>query len=62
MNIHNLGWSQHPLLATRRVDGPAVLRPVVEAPGLSTNDAAQWALAAIQNLALIGDALPEASP
>lgn len=49
-------------LATRRVDGPAVLRPVVEAPGLSTNDAAQWALAAIQNLALIGDALPEASP
>ncbi len=46
-------------VATRRVSGPAALRPVDEAPGISTNDAAQWALAAIQNLALIGEDLPE---
>ncbi|WP_219466579.1 exo-rhamnogalacturonan lyase family protein [Nonomuraea rhizosphaerae] len=42
-----------------RVEGPAVLAPVVEAPFVSTNDAAQYALAAIQNLALIGAHLPE---
>lgn len=41
-------------LATRRVQPPAVLRPVDEAPWISTNDAAQWGLAAIQNLALLG--------
>ena len=35
-----------------------VLAPVDEAPGVSTNDAAQWALAAIENLALIGDQMP----
>ncbi|HEV2296540.1 MAG TPA: hypothetical protein VGR35_22040 [Tepidisphaeraceae bacterium] len=44
---------------TRRIEGPDVLNPVDEAPRLSTNDAAQWSLAAIQNLALIGHALPE---
>ncbi|WP_438482005.1 Tat pathway signal sequence domain protein [Oleiharenicola lentus] len=38
--------------------GPTVLRPVDEAVFVSTNDAAQWGLAAIQNLALAGDALP----
>ncbi|MFB9896129.1 exo-rhamnogalacturonan lyase family protein [Planobispora takensis] len=37
------------------VRGPAVLMPVTEAPFVSTNDAAQYGLAAIQNLALIGD-------
>ncbi len=37
------------------VKGAAVLNPVEEIPGLSTNDMAQWGLAAIQNLALIGD-------
>ncbi len=45
-------------LRTRQVLPPAVLRPVDEAPWVSTNDAAQWSLAAIQNLALIGDHLP----
>jgi hypothetical protein len=45
-------------LRTRRVQGPAVLNPVDEAPWVSTNDAAQWSLAAIQNLALIGDQMP----
>ncbi|GAA3469030.1 exo-rhamnogalacturonan lyase family protein [Nonomuraea roseola] len=36
------------------VDGPCVPAPVLEAPFVSTNDAAQYGLAAIQNLALIG--------
>jgi hypothetical protein len=35
-----------------------VLNPVDEVPWVSTNETAQWGLAAIQNLALIGDALP----
>ncbi len=38
------------------VGGPKVLNPVVEATWLSTNDASQWGLAAIQNLALIPNA------
>ncbi|AOS44224.1 hypothetical protein Verru16b_01285 [Lacunisphaera limnophila] len=41
-----------------RVEGPAVLRPVDEAVFVSTNDAAQWGLAAIQCLALIGEHQP----
>ncbi|MEU4233105.1 Tat pathway signal sequence domain protein [Nonomuraea sp. NPDC026600] len=41
-----------------RVEGPHVLAKVLEAPFVSTNDAAQYGLAAIQNLALIGDHLP----
>lgn len=44
-------------LRTVRVAGPAVLNPVDEAPWVSTNDTAQWGLAAIQNLALVGDQL-----
>lgn len=43
----------------RRIDAPHVLNPIDEAPSVSTNDAAQYGLAAIQNLALIGDRLPE---
>lgn len=42
-----------------RIEGPAVLHAVDEAPGVSTNDTAQWCLAAMHNLALIGDALGE---
>ena len=44
-------------IGTNRVSGPIVLNPVDEASWLSTNDAAQWGLAAIQNLALIGSTL-----
>ncbi len=44
-------------LQLSKVEAPHVLNPVKEAPWVSTNDAAQWALAAIQNLALIGDKL-----
>ncbi len=43
--------------AILEVKAPQVLNPVVEAPWLSTNDSAQWGLAAIQNLALIADEL-----
>jgi hypothetical protein len=43
---------------TKRVEGPDVLRPIDEAAWISTNDAATWGLAAIENLHLIGDALP----
>ncbi|TMR94363.1 Tat pathway signal sequence domain protein [Nonomuraea basaltis] len=41
------------------VDGPEVLSPVREAPFVSTNGAAQFGLAAIHNLALIGEHLAE---
>ncbi|OYU32427.1 MAG: Tat pathway signal sequence domain protein [Comamonadaceae bacterium PBBC2] len=49
----------HKTLKTTRISGPAVLNPVNEALWISTNDAAQWSLAAIQNLALIGQYLPD---
>ena len=47
-----------PRWTIRRVEGPDVLNPVDEAPGVTTNMAAQWSLAAMQNLALIGDWIP----
>ncbi|BBC31359.1 uncharacterized protein SGFS_026530 [Streptomyces graminofaciens] len=37
---------------------PDVLHRTEEIPWISTNSSAQWALAAIQNLALIGDRIP----
>ncbi len=45
-------------LKTEYIEGPNVLNPVDEAPWISTNAVAQWGLAAIENLALIGDQLP----
>ncbi len=45
--------------ATRRVQGPEVLNPIDEAPGVSTNNAAQNSLNAIQVLAMCGDRPPE---
>lgn len=48
-----------PPLGTRRIEGPAVLRPVDVAPWISTNDAAQWSLAAMQNLAWVSAQLPK---
>jgi hypothetical protein len=50
----------YPAFKTVRVSGPAVLNPVDEVPWVTTNDTAQWGLAAIENLALIGDFLPAA--
>ncbi len=43
---------------TVELAGPDVLEPGVEAAWVSTNSTAQYGLAAIQNLALIGDKLP----
>ncbi|WP_338701746.1 Tat pathway signal sequence domain protein [Streptomyces sp. Q6] len=40
------------------IKAPAVLRTTEEIPWISTNSSAQWALAAIQNLALIGTSIP----
>lgn len=48
---------KRPLVATR-IEGTSVLNPIDEALGVSTNDVAQWGLAAVQNLALIGDSIP----
>jgi hypothetical protein len=47
--------------APRRIGGSATLRPLTEQPNLGTNGAAQWGLAAIQNMALVGDTLDEAA-
>jgi hypothetical protein len=44
-----------------RVDVPAVLRPIEEETGYSTNGAVTWGLAAIQNMALIGATLDDAA-
>ncbi len=52
------GFARHSTLETKRITGPAVLQPVDEAAFVSTNATAQWGLAAIQNLALAGNALP----
>ncbi|MFJ2345194.1 ABC transporter substrate-binding protein [Streptomyces antimycoticus] len=43
---------------TVELEGPQVLGPGVEAAWVSTNATAQYGLAAIQNLALVGDKLP----
>lgn len=47
--------------APRRIEGTATLRPLNEQANISTNGAAQWGLAAIQNMALVGDSLDEAA-
>lgn len=52
LNVNRL--QREPEWRSRRVDAATVLVPVDEATFLSTNDAAQYGLAAIQNLALIG--------
>ncbi|MDI2034687.1 Tat pathway signal sequence domain protein [Paenarthrobacter nitroguajacolicus] len=45
----------------KKILPPYVLQPVDEAPTVSTNDTAQFGLAVIQNLALIGAHLPSAT-
>ncbi len=50
-------WGSRVELETLRIDGPDVLNPVDEAAWVSTNDSAQWGLAAIQVSALIPLAL-----
>ena len=51
----------YPPFVGQRVSGAATLNPVTEVPWASTNDTAQWGLAAIQNLALIGAYLPQST-
>jgi hypothetical protein len=46
-------WNRNRNLEVNNITGPDVLNPVEEAAWISTNEAAQWGLAAIQNLALI---------
>jgi hypothetical protein len=53
------GRGRAPKLATQRITGPDVLRPIDEAPWISSNGTAQWGLAAMECLALVGDALPQ---
>jgi hypothetical protein len=48
--------------ATRHMEGPDVMQPIDESPGVSTNTAAQSALTAIQVLELCKDRLPEELP
>ncbi|WP_426337166.1 Tat pathway signal sequence domain protein [Pseudoduganella sp. R-31] len=50
-----------PALRCTTIKGPDVLVPVSEVPWMTTNDTAQWGLAAIQNLALAGAQLPTKS-
>jgi len=45
------GYGARQQFASNRVEAPAVLNPVDEAPGVSTNATAQWGLAAIECLA-----------
>ena len=52
LNVNALVGQEH--WHRTRIDGPTVPEPVDEAAFVSTNDAAQYGLAAIQNLALIG--------
>jgi hypothetical protein len=50
------------LYATRHVEGPNVLNPIDEAPGVSTNTTAQSSLVAIQVLELCKEQLPAELP
>jgi hypothetical protein len=45
------GYGAQQQFASNRIEAPAVLNPVDEAPGISTNATAQWGLAAIECLA-----------
>ncbi len=45
------GYGARQLFTAKRIDGPAVLNAVDEAPGVSTNSSAQWGLAGIVCLA-----------
>ncbi|MES2898207.1 MAG: Tat pathway signal sequence domain protein [Pseudomonadota bacterium] len=47
--------------APRTVAGPSAIRALAEQSSISSNHSAQWGLAAIQNMALVGDTLEEAA-
>ncbi|MBN2180814.1 MAG: hypothetical protein JW715_02780, partial [Sedimentisphaerales bacterium] len=48
--------------AIRRIEGPEVLNPLEEGPGMNTNGAAQDGLTTIAVLGMVGDYLPEEMP
>ena len=48
-------------LPRKPLEGPEVLRPVEEAPWVSTNATAQWGIAAIECLALVPEEMPDAT-
>jgi len=50
------GYGVRQKFTSNRIESPAVLNPVDEAPGVSTNATAQWGLAAIECLAYAGGA------
>ncbi|SDD62017.1 exo-rhamnogalacturonan lyase family protein [Auraticoccus monumenti] len=58
-DVLNTNPMQREEWARTTVDGPLVAEVVEEVLPVSTNGAAQYGLAAIQNLALVGDALEE---
>jgi hypothetical protein len=45
------GYGTRQTFTAQRIEGPAVLNPVDEGPGISTNASAQWGLAGIVCLA-----------
>ncbi|CAM5494568.1 Tat pathway signal sequence domain protein OS=Streptomyces fumanus OX=67302 GN=GCM10018772_47520 PE=4 SV=1 [Streptomyces fumanus] len=47
-----------PPWTTEKIGGPLALVPGTEASWVSTNDTALYGLAAIENLALLGDRMP----
>ncbi|MBT5326544.1 MAG: hypothetical protein HOL51_10500 [Gemmatimonadetes bacterium] len=49
--------NEEPSLETRRIEGPDALNSVDEATWVSTNDSAQWGLAAIRASALVPEAI-----
>lgn len=53
--IHGNAPKREKQLFTTHLEGPEVLNPVDEAPWVSTNDSAQWGLAAIQVSELVGE-------
>lgn len=57
MNEFTKEWGGPKKIGVQKITGSAVLNPIDEAKWVSTNDSAQWGLAAIQNLALIPDAI-----
>ena len=53
-------WQEPNGPRAEKVEAPNVLNPIEEAWWMSTNDSAQWSLAAIEIIALIPDALDDA--
>jgi len=55
------GYGRRPEFAAQRIEGPAVLNPVIEGQGISTNASAQWGLAGIVCLAYTRGLVPRGS-